>query len=472
MAGSAASAGDGWISCDYSSSGIILAANTNYKASVYSAGGSQWRTSTQYFWGDDTAGHPAYHVLGDNGFTNGVLSAPSSSGATAATNYNQNGSTYGPGGQQTWSGPGVWAYPDSFSWPENDWVDIEVGPPILGRPVAAGAIPQPVPPATVGWSPRAGTAPYWWPITVASAGLAQPSPPAQVFVALQPGAAAPTVILGWPVQSLLNIPQPPPSARIGWSPPPGVSPYWWPIQIASAGLAQPPPAARVGWSPPPGISPYWWPITVQSSGLAQPLPTSAQTFVGLTPGQAAAAAILGWPVQSSAFPQPPPLAQVLWSPRPSTSPYWWPLYIQSAGIPQPALNPPGVVVVGLTPGIPPGAIFLGWPVAATAIPQPPTTSRVLWSPRPGTAPYWWPILVRSAAPGQDRGSAQIFVFAIIPPPPPPFTVGQVGGQTVNLAGLTGRPAGRSQLAGSDELRAVLEALTEYLGRVTGYDEET
>jgi hypothetical protein len=413
------------------------------------------------------------------------------------------------------------------------------GPPLWAPTVQAAAPGPPFPVSTVGFAPPAGIPPYWWPIVVGnlSGGFYPQTPPpppppvtAQVLWAPRPGVSP----YWWPIYVQSAGPaQPPPSVTATPGPPPGTSPYWWPLYIQAATVGQPPPAAqtfvalqpgaaaaavvmgwpvqsaafpqpppsgRVGWAPPPGVSPYWWPLYVQSAGPGQP-PPAAQTFVGLQPGAAAPAVVMGWPVQSAGFPQPPAAAQILRAPPPGIAPYWWPLYVQSAGYPQPALNPPGVVVVGLTPGIGPGAIIMGWPVQSSSFPQPapaglirpgllpvapvlgqqitglagitqpPPLAQVLWSPRPGTSPYWWPILIRSAAPGQARPAAQILVFAIIPPPPPPFTIGQVAGVTENLAGLAGQASGLHLVVSRDQLEAILAGLTEQLGRLYGHDEE-
>src|SRR5215467_689739 len=54
--GSAASAADGFVYCDYSGAGITLNPSQNYKASVYYAGGSQWRCSIDYYFGNTGGG--------------------------------------------------------------------------------------------------------------------------------------------------------------------------------------------------------------------------------------------------------------------------------------------------------------------------------------------------------------------------------------------------------------------------------
>lgn len=102
--GTNASAGDGWVYCDYSSANVVLDPSKNYKSSVWYVGGSVWRTVVDTYW---STGY------GQNGITQGPLSAPNSSSSI--------------NGQDSWSGPNLaWAYPSSFSSPENDWVDVEV----------------------------------------------------------------------------------------------------------------------------------------------------------------------------------------------------------------------------------------------------------------------------------------------------------------------------------------------------------
>ena len=104
--GGAGSVAGGWLYCDFSGSAVTLFASTNYKASVWYAGGQTWRTVVDAYWGSG---------LGANGVTVGPLSAPNTGGATP--------------GQDSWSGPNLaWAYPGTYSNPENDWVDVEVTP--------------------------------------------------------------------------------------------------------------------------------------------------------------------------------------------------------------------------------------------------------------------------------------------------------------------------------------------------------
>lgn len=105
--GTAGSAGQGWLYCDYSSSGVTLQASHPYKVNAWYAGGSTWRTAQSPYW---SAGNP-----GANGITMGPLAAPNTTSASV--------------GQESWNGPNLaWAYPSSYSNPENDWIDVEVAP--------------------------------------------------------------------------------------------------------------------------------------------------------------------------------------------------------------------------------------------------------------------------------------------------------------------------------------------------------
>lgn len=106
--GSPAAAAAGWVYVDYSSSGVTLAASAAYKAAVFSgAAAGQWRTATNPYWA--TPGD------GVNGWASGPISAPNSASASV--------------GQDSWHGPNLtWAYPGTFSNPENDWIDIQVTP--------------------------------------------------------------------------------------------------------------------------------------------------------------------------------------------------------------------------------------------------------------------------------------------------------------------------------------------------------
>ena len=105
--GTAGVAASGWVYADFSAAGITLSAGHAYKASVWYAGGQTWRTVVDTYWASPGAGL--------NGIVQGALAAPNSASASP--------------GQNSWSGPNLaWAYPNSFSFAENDWVDVEVTP--------------------------------------------------------------------------------------------------------------------------------------------------------------------------------------------------------------------------------------------------------------------------------------------------------------------------------------------------------
>lgn len=128
--GTAGSAGAGWLYCDYSGAGVTLNSGAPFKASVFYAGGSTWRTVVDTYWAGGGGGA--------SGITTGPLSAPNSANATP--------------GQDSWHGPNLaWAYPGSFSNPENDWVDVEVTPVTVVQAVQAASPARP-PAVVVSWS--------------------------------------------------------------------------------------------------------------------------------------------------------------------------------------------------------------------------------------------------------------------------------------------------------------------------------
>lgn len=104
-AGGAASAGAGWVYCDYSSSGVTLSASTNYKVSTYYGAGADWFGSVENIYGSGN--------FQGSGFTNGPLTIPNDAGASP--------------GQQSWNTVS-WAYPATSTNPEADYVDVEVAP--------------------------------------------------------------------------------------------------------------------------------------------------------------------------------------------------------------------------------------------------------------------------------------------------------------------------------------------------------
>lgn len=137
--GTAGGAAAGWVYCDYSAAGVTLAANHGYKATVWYAGGSTWRTVVDTYW--------ASPGDGQNGITQGPLTAPDNANATP--------------GQESWSGPNLaWAYPGSTSFPENDWVDVEVTPlaaVFTGAGTLSGKKPSAAGNGTAGGTPPAFT---------------------------------------------------------------------------------------------------------------------------------------------------------------------------------------------------------------------------------------------------------------------------------------------------------------------------
>jgi Domain of unknown function (DUF4082) len=106
--GGAASAGTGWVYCDYSTVGVTLNASQNYKVSTFAnAGSSVWFAALANYWTASGEG------LG--GFSNGPLSIPDSAHATSP-------------GQNTWHTGTTWTYPATSTNPESDWIDVEVKP--------------------------------------------------------------------------------------------------------------------------------------------------------------------------------------------------------------------------------------------------------------------------------------------------------------------------------------------------------
>lgn len=99
--GGAASAGDGWVYCDYSAAGVTLESGVNYMVSVFYAGGSEWFAGGNTpFWASGG---------GSGGLTQGPLSMP------AANSWYLQSST--------------WGYPSTEdASQDNWWVDVEVTP--------------------------------------------------------------------------------------------------------------------------------------------------------------------------------------------------------------------------------------------------------------------------------------------------------------------------------------------------------
>lgn len=106
VSGSAASAGDGWIYCDYSLAGVVLQASTNYKVSTFAnAGSATWFSASANFWGNSG--------LWSAGIANGPLVIPGQAAATSP-------------GQDSWLQSNTWGYPSTSSNPEYDGIDVEV----------------------------------------------------------------------------------------------------------------------------------------------------------------------------------------------------------------------------------------------------------------------------------------------------------------------------------------------------------
>jgi hypothetical protein len=104
-------AGSGWVYCDYTSSGVTLAAGTNYKVAVCNGAGSPavWNGAT----GPDYWASPG---PGESGITSGPLSAPDSASATSP-------------GQSTYNAGAAFTYPDTYNaGAYTYWVDVEVTP--------------------------------------------------------------------------------------------------------------------------------------------------------------------------------------------------------------------------------------------------------------------------------------------------------------------------------------------------------
>lgn len=99
-------AGSGWVTCDYTSAAVTLQASHNYRVSTFNAAGTTWFAALANYW---TAGG-----LGAAGRSAGPLTAPSNAAATAP-------------GQNSWK-VNAWGYPDVSTNPENDWIDVLVGP--------------------------------------------------------------------------------------------------------------------------------------------------------------------------------------------------------------------------------------------------------------------------------------------------------------------------------------------------------
>lgn len=107
-------AGSGWVKCSYDGS-VILVPGKKYYTSVFSAGGSTWRSNTAGYW---TSGGD-----GASGISNGPLSAPNNA-STAA-------------GQSMASAAD--SFPNISGAAQNFWVDVEVSDPVIPVPGLSGA---------------------------------------------------------------------------------------------------------------------------------------------------------------------------------------------------------------------------------------------------------------------------------------------------------------------------------------------
>lgn len=131
-AGSAASAGDGWIKASIGS--VTLPAG-QYKVSVYDANGSggSWGAKRLSYWGVQT-GNDAQSAIGINGITTGPMFAPAT--ASAATSFSYGNETQTEPGQSTFQVGPPNQYPNLYVGAnspggdlfQNYWVDLEVTP--------------------------------------------------------------------------------------------------------------------------------------------------------------------------------------------------------------------------------------------------------------------------------------------------------------------------------------------------------
>ena len=153
--GGAATPGDGWVYCDYSSSGVTLQPGTNYKVSTFHSAGPNWFGRTQNVFGSGD--------IQQSGFTHGPLTIPGDA-ASSPGQQSLNSVTFG--------------YPNSSgTTPEADWIDVEVTP-VSGT---AAQLPPLIPPGRL--SPAAWQlTPYRRlgqasaPTVTGSGGVATPKP--------------------------------------------------------------------------------------------------------------------------------------------------------------------------------------------------------------------------------------------------------------------------------------------------------
>lgn len=101
-------AASGWVSCDYTASGVTLQAGKAYKVSVFTPDNvNPWFLAQDKFWG----GVPGPFA---SGITNGPLTIAGNAAATP--------------GQDSWIQSTTWGYPSVSTSPEFDGLDVEVTP--------------------------------------------------------------------------------------------------------------------------------------------------------------------------------------------------------------------------------------------------------------------------------------------------------------------------------------------------------
>lgn len=125
--GTAAGAGDGWVSCSYTAAGITLAAG-KYKVCVYSDGGGKfYQEDVLYF----SSGPGLRNIV------SGPLTVPSAANASdSIAGIGPQKGEIVPGNSTYQDGP--WSYPDTFDDDDNGetrWMDVEITP-------VAGASPS------------------------------------------------------------------------------------------------------------------------------------------------------------------------------------------------------------------------------------------------------------------------------------------------------------------------------------------
>lgn len=196
---------------------------------------------------------------------------------------------------------------------------VRVIPPTVGT-----RFPNAVQTSKVLFSPRTGTAPYWWPITVSNL-------PSDVG----PG-----------LNYATRYPNPVPVSKVMWAPRAGTAPYWWPLFISNtpsssgldtdataAGIPRPVSQVLAGITPPPSTAVTPWVPVIEGTAPAQPL-TFVQVLFSPPVGTPPPISYFVPRVEGRALPQPPPAAQVLWAPPRGVDPYWWPLAVRAANIAQ------------------------------------------------------------------------------------------------------------------------------------------